>query len=327
MEPQRPTGSGPEPQRISPRSDSPGRTGAAADSERRGTVSYGAPPPPPPGANPPPGGRGRKVIPLVVVAALVIGGLTWLALPTDQGAPSTPPVATVQAQQSLRLSAADANLPATRLAQRLIAAGGLPAAPATPPVGGSSAPGDAPPAGPTPGQQDSVAMPTAAPSPFSIAQAPAPDVATPPAVPKPAPVIKRVKHAPAPPAPAPDAEPDAATAEAVQSLVEKAPEATRQDLASGRQVIYTLHVLDNLAEDADQVEVMVDGVSFGTVTLTNLGQDVLIPLKPGAQAQVRAVARFDGGGGVTFGASSSLGEVRSRIMAVGESDDWTVIAQ
>jgi hypothetical protein len=146
-------------------------------------------------------------------------------------------------------------------------------------------------------------------------------------VPKPAPAVKRAKRAPPPPTPAPDAEPDALTAQAVGTLVERAPEATRQDLANGRQVIYTLHVLDDLAEDADQVEVVVDGISYGIVTLVNSGQDLLIPLKPGAQAQVQAIARFDGGGGVTFGSRSSLGEVRSRIMAVGESDVWTVTVQ
>jgi hypothetical protein len=263
----------------------------------------------------------------VVVAALAIGGLSWFAISTDRGSPATPQVAAIQAQQSLRLTATDANLPATRLAQQLIAAGEIPSAPSVAATGGEDAQGGDPTAGVTPGQQDPAATPTAAPSPFSVAQAPAPIVVAQPDVPKPAPVVKRVKRAPPPPTPAPDAQPDALTAHAVETLVENAPEATRQDIVSGRQVIYTLHVLDDLAEDADQVEVLVDGVSYGTITLINAGQDLLIPLKPGAQAQVRAVARFDGGGGVTFGSRSSLGEVRSRIMAVGESDDWTVTVQ
>jgi ABC-type sugar transport system ATPase subunit len=114
--------------------------------------------------------------------------------------------------------------------------------------------------------------------------------------------------------------------EAVMTLVEQAPEAVREDLASGRQVIYTLHVLDDVAEDLDQVTVMVDGVSYGTVTLTNMGQDLIVPLVAGAAANVTVLAEFDGGGGVTFGAYSSLGETRSRVMMVGESDIWTVIA-
>jgi len=79
-----------------------------------------------------------------------------------------------------------------------------------------------------------------------------------------------------------------------------------------------------MSEDGDQVEVIVAGVSYGVITLVNAGQDLMIPLHPGATADVRVLAVYDGGGGVTFGATSSLGEVRSRVMDVGQSDYWTV---
>jgi hypothetical protein len=47
-------------------------------------------------------------------------------------------------------------------------------------------------------------------------------------------------------------------------------------------------------------------------------------LKKGATTKITCLASQDGGGGVTFRAISSVGEMRTRVMAVGESETWTV---
>jgi hypothetical protein len=237
----------------------------------------------------------------------------------------------VVSARALQLSAADINWPATRMAQELIRSGRVKPAPA-PAVAGAA-----------------VAGASTAPAGGATANDPAAATATPQPAP-PAPVVHPVKRPPPPsaaaPAPAPAttqpaqvaADPTPAAVidappvevqQAVVALVEQAPEQTRQDIVSGRQVIYTLHVLDNMADDGDRVTVTVGGSSFGpvTVTLTNRGQDLLIPLVAGAPSTVKVYAAYDGGGGVTFGAYSSLGETRSRVMAVGQSDEWTVVTQ
>jgi hypothetical protein len=39
------------------------------------------------------------------------------------------------------------------------------------------------------------------------------------------------------------------------------------------------------------------------------------------------LATIDGGGGVTVGVVSSLGEARTQILQVGESDQWQAVVQ
>ena len=42
---------------------------------------------------------------------------------------------------------------------------------------------------------------------------------------------------------------------------------------------------------------------------------------------MKVSATADGGGGVTVGFVSSLGEARTRVMQVGESEEWQVTVQ
>jgi len=266
--------------------------------------AYSAPPPAAGGgghAGPP---RGRQWLIAGVVVAVLVGGLLY------RGGLFTPPVTAPAVEQTvapaaqvIALGTADIDQPATDLAKQLIAAGNLPAPPAsTHNAGGAPAP--------------------------SAAQ-PAPATAGPaPATPKPAPTVHRAKPAPNAPKPAaPLPAPTAETDQAVRQVLAAAPAETRAALADGSQVIYSLHVLDDVVEDGDVVEIFVNGTSYGQVTLSSAGQDILIPLPAGTTAKVRAVAVQDGGGGVTFGVTTSQGEIRSTVMAVGQSDDWSVSIQ
>jgi hypothetical protein len=115
----------------------------------------------------------------------------------------------------------------------------------------------------------------------------------------------------------------AANAAALKALATTSPK-TAADIQSGRSVLYRLYLLDFLAEDGDHVELFVNGVGHGDLYLKNAGKEVLIPLSPGAPTRMKLLATGDGGGGVTVGFVSSLGEARTRIMNVGQSEEWVV---
>jgi hypothetical protein len=88
-----------------------------------------------------------------------------------------------------------------------------------------------------------------------------------------------------------------------------------------------VYLLDFLVEDGDHVEFSVDGASFGDTVLQGAGTSFLIPLAPGTPAHLKLLATADGGGGVTVGFISSLGEARTRVMQVGDFDQWQVVVQ
>ena len=297
------------PDRIRPASPSPRGPDTEPVSGRGG--AYSAPPPADSSGGGP--GKGKRPTPwwlLGAVAVVLVGGMLYQG--NVGGAPTPPPAVeqtTSAAVTVLALGTADIDQPATDLAKALIAGGTLPAPPKGPPAA-------TPPAGAT--------APTDAP-----AAAPTPDVAPPAAAtPQPAPVVHRPKPAPDAPKPAaPAPAPVAETEQAVRQMLAQAPEETRAGIADGRQVIYSLHVLDDIAEDGDIVEIFVNGTSYGRVLLSNAGQDVLIPLPANTNAQVHVLAVQDGGGGVTFGVTTSQGEIRSTVMPEGGSDDWSVTIQ
>lgn len=130
--------------------------------------------------------------------------------------------------------------------------------------------------------------------------------------------------------PNPQAALSAANAEALTSLAHPREDANpeshklAESLQEGERMLYRVHVLDFLAQDGDEVELFVDGVSFGAIPLHNVGKDILIPLQRGTSVQMRIVATRDGGGGVTFGLVSSLDEAKTRVMQVGDSEQWWV---
>ncbi len=111
----------------------------------------------------------------------------------------------------------------------------------------------------------------------------------------------------------------------VRTVLSHATPRVRSQIASGEQAIYRLHVLDDCIEDGDAVILYANGTSYGKVQLTNKGQTILIPLPTNALSHMHVLALEDGGGGVTFGAGSNDGAVRSKVMSVGNSDDWTVV--
>ena len=291
------------PERPRTASPSPRRAETEPVAGRGG--SYSAPPP-----GDGPTGK-RRSVPwwiLGAAAVVVVGGMLYQG---NTGGGAAPPAAIEQtsavASITLALGSADVDRPATDLAMALIAQGTLPAPP------------PAPPSTPAPG--------SAAPNTATPATPQAPDIA-PPTTPQPAPVVHRARpKAGAPQPSAPPPAPAVETEQAVRQMLAQAPAETRAGIADGNQVIYSLHVLDDVVEDGDIVEIFVNGTSYGQVLLANGGQDVLVPLPVGATARVHVVALADGGGGVTFGVTTSQGEIRSTVMPEGGSDDWSVVIQ
>lgn len=305
-----PDSSGPTgPERVRPAGSSPRGSETEPVAGRGG--AYSAPPPANQSGGPTRQKRSTPWWLLGAAAVVLAGGMLYRG--DLGGGPAQPPAVeqTTSATVSvLALGTADIDQPATDLARALIAQGAL----AAPPPEPSPA---AVPAGTPPTTPDA---PTAAPRPDV-----APHAA---ALPQPAPVVHRPKPAPDAPKPAaPPLAPEVETEQAVRQMLAQAPEATRAGIADGRQVIYSLHVLDDIAEDGDIVEIFVNGTSYGQVLLSHAGQDVLIPLPAGTNAQVHVLAVQDGGGGVTFGVTTSQGEIRSTVMPQGGSDDWSVTIQ
>ena len=123
--------------------------------------------------------------------------------------------------------------------------------------------------------------------------------------------------------------PDAAPAvtQRVAHVLAHATPPIRKALLNGRQGLFRLRVLDNMAEDGDVVWLGLDGVPFGDLVLRNAGTEITVALPVGTPAHLLIVATRDGGGGVTFGAASSQGELRSRVMNVGDREEWTVVVR
>jgi hypothetical protein len=120
--------------------------------------------------------------------------------------------------------------------------------------------------------------------------------------------------------------PPALNAPALEKLTDTSPAMATQ-IRNGERVLYRVYLLDFLDEDRDQVELSVDGVSLGKIDLGNAGQSVLIPLTRGTPSHMRLLATADGGGGVTVGMVSSMGEARTSVLQVGGFEQWNVTAR
>lgn len=118
----------------------------------------------------------------------------------------------------------------------------------------------------------------------------------------------------------------AINAPALQTLAETSPQ-TAEEIESGRRELYRIYLLDFLAQDGDHVELSVDGISFGDIYLQNASTSILIPLTPGVPVQIKLVATADGGGGVTVGFISSLGEARTDVLQAGEFEQWQIMVK
>ncbi len=118
----------------------------------------------------------------------------------------------------------------------------------------------------------------------------------------------------------------AANGQALAALAKTSPEMA-QEISSGRRVLYRVYLLDFLAQDGDRAELFFNGISFGNIDLKNAGTSILLPVMAGMPAQMKLVATADGGGGVTVAFISSLGEARTRVMQVGDYDQWQVLVR
>ena len=113
----------------------------------------------------------------------------------------------------------------------------------------------------------------------------------------------------------------------IPPILRNTPVETQRQVASGERQLYSVRLMDFADEDGDAVSVTVNGISLGELILANAGARLTIPLKPGEGTSISITAVRDGTGGVTFRALSSRGEMRTRTMALGESETWTVVFQ
>ncbi len=88
--------------------------------------------------------------------------------------------------------------------------------------------------------------------------------------------------------------------------------------------MFQMQLIDDCAEDGDVVQISVDGVPVSFLSLSHAGATLEIPLKKGESHTITVTATRDGGGGVTLGLRTSMGDVISRNMQVGESETWTI---
>ncbi|UPT73498.1 MAG: hypothetical protein M0D55_16750 [Elusimicrobiota bacterium] len=102
---------------------------------------------------------------------------------------------------------------------------------------------------------------------------------------------------------------------------------TPQGIAAVRAdgfTVFQMRMLDNVDQDGDVVQVSVDGVPMSFLSLTHAGATLEIPLKKGESHTITITAVKDGVGGITLGMSTSVGDLTSRRLAVGESETWTI---
>ena len=234
-----------------PQRSGPVSRGPVVESVSSRGAAYSAPPPEEHAtAAGGPARFGRWWIAPVLAVALLGGAYIY----NNTGSSPVAAQTTAASVAALTLAAADIDQPATDLAKALIASGAVPL------------PDIVAPAAATPSA--AVAPQVARPETASVQLAPAVKAPTL------APVVHRPKQtAGAPkltsPAPAPVAE----TEQAVRQILAQAPLEIRTAIVEGRTSIYSLHVVDDVVEDGDVVEIFVDGTSHGTILLSNAGQD------------------------------------------------------
>ena len=97
-----------------------------------------------------------------------------------------------------------------------------------------------------------------------------------------------------------------------------------EKVKNGQMSFYSIRMVDTLAQDGDVVKVSINGLPAGMITLSHAGAYISLPLFPGQLNSLQIQAIEDGGGGVTFGAYSSTGQVYSKIMKVGDFETWQI---
>lgn len=239
--------------------------------------------------------KGRGV--LALAALIAAGALAGTALHFRETPPPPPPIVAAAASEEKILTVTDADI-STEATQRVREAGETPA------VAGAL--------GTIAGGAMSSGEPATVPSEPAAPAALEPPAAAPGAAPEtraasPLPVAPPELISPAPAAPQ-------------SALTPQGREAVRSD----GYTIFSMRLIDDVAQDGDVVLISIDGVPMSYLSLTHAGATLEIPLKKGQSHRITVTAVRDGTGGVTLGLQTSAGMLLSRNMAVGESESWTI---
>ncbi len=113
----------------------------------------------------------------------------------------------------------------------------------------------------------------------------------------------------------------------VPKILEQAAPEIKTKILSGEMSFYKFKVFDSVHEDGDIVEIFINGMPFGYIDMNNDGTTISLPLAAGQLQNVAVKGVRDGGGGITFGAQTSSGEIHLRVLDVGETDSFTAKAQ
>lgn len=117
---------------------------------------------------------------------------------------------------------------------------------------------------------------------------------------------------------------------AAPSAVALAPQPTlsaglRREVLRGDTEFYHIFLFDCCAEDGDIVEILLDGVPFRTVKLTNRGATLSVPIAVNANTRIQIRGIYDGGGGITVCCRTSQGRTFLRAMEVGEVETLGIV--
>ena len=102
------------------------------------------------------------------------------------------------------------------------------------------------------------------------------------------------------------------------------PESARQEIVNGERALFTLRLVD---EFNSLVYFHLDGAPVLSWQVSDGRRLLTVALKKGEPAVLRLTAARDNGNGVHLVAATSAGELRTRTMAVGETEDWTLIVR
>ncbi|MEZ6073214.1 MAG: hypothetical protein R3C10_23830 [Pirellulales bacterium] len=92
----------------------------------------------------------------------------------------------------------------------------------------------------------------------------------------------------------------------------------QQAVVSGDASFYHIYLFDCCDEDGDIVEVMLDGVPFAVVPITNSGATLSVPIVNGASTTISLRGVHDGIGGITVACRTSQGDFFLSCMLEGE---------
>jgi hypothetical protein len=111
----------------------------------------------------------------------------------------------------------------------------------------------------------------------------------------------------------------------IQPAVPTLSSGMRAEIERGDAKCFHIFLYDSCAEDGDVVDLLINGVRFATVPITNEGTTLSVPIAIGSPASLTIRGVFDGRGGITVACRTSLGQGFVRVLAPGEEQDLAVI--